>query len=93
MSPPILKQTDFLNQFLIWTDASSYALGAVFLQGEGADENPIKYARRLLSVAESNYSTMEHEALAVVRALSKFRGYKEDNSVTVASVHQILSGL
>ncbi|GFX44791.1 retrovirus-related Pol polyprotein from transposon 412 [Trichonephila clavipes] len=56
--------------FIIRTDASSYALGAVLLQGESpTDEQPVEYASRLLSSAEKNYSTTEREALAVVWAL------------------------
>ncbi|GFV01180.1 hypothetical protein TNCV_4280561 [Trichonephila clavipes] len=39
--------------FIIRTDASSYALGAVLLQGESpTDEQPVEYASRLLSSAE-----------------------------------------
>ncbi|GFT08175.1 retrovirus-related Pol polyprotein from transposon 412 [Trichonephila clavipes] len=64
--------------FIIRKDASSYALGTVLLQGESpADEQPEEYASRLLSSAEKNYSTTEREALAVVWALNKFRGYIE----------------
>ncbi|GFU57162.1 hypothetical protein TNCV_1780221 [Trichonephila clavipes] len=41
------------NPFIIRTDASSYALGAVLLQGESpTDEQPVEYASRLLSSAE-----------------------------------------
>ncbi|GFS51038.1 transposon Ty3-I Gag-Pol polyprotein [Trichonephila clavipes] len=59
-------------------DACSYALGAVLLQGrKPTDEQPVEYASRLLSSAEKNYSTTEREALAVVWALNKFRGYIE----------------
>ncbi|GFT03324.1 retrovirus-related Pol polyprotein from transposon 17.6 [Trichonephila clavipes] len=89
ITPPILRQVDPKKPFIIRTDASSYALGAVLLQGESpTDEQPVEYASRLLSSAEKNYSTTEREALAVVWALNKFRGYIEGAEITVASDHQ-----
>ncbi|GFX89422.1 retrovirus-related Pol polyprotein from transposon 17.6, partial [Trichonephila clavipes] len=66
---------------------------AVLLQGEGSDEHPIEYASRLLTPAERNYSTTEREALALVWALKKFRGYIEGTEITVASDHQPLKWL
>ncbi|XP_036340634.1 uncharacterized protein LOC118750003 [Rhagoletis pomonella] len=42
---PILKQADENLPFILKTDASGYALGAVLIQGEGPDEHPIEYAR------------------------------------------------
>ncbi|GFW05610.1 transposon Tf2-6 polyprotein [Trichonephila clavipes] len=94
ITPPILRQVDPKKPFIIRTDASSYALGAVLLQGERpTDEQPVEYASRLLSSAEKNYSTTEREALAVVWALNKFRGYIEGAEITVASDHQPLKWL
>ncbi|GFV46321.1 retrovirus-related Pol polyprotein from transposon 297 [Trichonephila clavipes] len=61
--------------------------------GEGSDEHPIEYASRLLTPAERNYSSTEREALAVVWALKKFRGYIEGTEITVASDHQPLKWL
>ncbi|GFW07866.1 retrovirus-related Pol polyprotein from transposon 297 [Trichonephila clavipes] len=94
ITPPILRQVDPKKPFIIRTDASSYALGAVLLQGESPiDEQPVEYASRLLSSAEKNYSTTEREALAIVWALNKFRGYIEGAEITVASDHQPLKWL
>ncbi|GFW72021.1 retrovirus-related Pol polyprotein from transposon 297 [Trichonephila clavipes] len=93
VSPPILKQADFSKPFLIRTDASNYALGAVLLQGEDKEEHPVEFASRLLNPAERNYSTTEREVLAVVWALNKFRGYIDGASITVASDHQPLRWL
>ncbi|GFV48800.1 transposon Tf2-6 polyprotein [Trichonephila clavipes] len=94
ITPPILRKVDPKKPFIIRTDASSYALDAVLLQGESpTDEQPVEYASRLLSSAEKNYSTTEREALAVVWALNKFRGYIEGSEITVASDHQPLKWL
>ncbi|GFU09429.1 retrovirus-related Pol polyprotein from transposon 297 [Trichonephila clavipes] len=94
ITPPILRQVDPKKPFIIRTDASSYALGAVLLQGESpTDEQPVEYASRLLSSAEKHYSTTEREALAVVWALNKFRGYIEGAEITGASDHQPLKWL
>ncbi|GBM12894.1 hypothetical protein AVEN_76990-1 [Araneus ventricosus] len=85
ISPPVLSQPDGSKPFIIRTDASSYALGAVLIQGEKPEEHVIEYASRLLSSAERNYSTTEREALAVVWALEKFRGYVENQEIIIAS--------
>ncbi|GFW41656.1 transposon Tf2-11 polyprotein [Trichonephila clavipes] len=57
------------------------------------EEHPVEFASRLLNPAERNYSTTEREALAVVWALNKFRGYIDGASITVASDHQPLRWL
>ncbi|CAG9137969.1 unnamed protein product [Plutella xylostella] len=90
---PILRQADESKPFILRTDSSGYALGAVLLQGEGADERPIEYASRLLNGAEKNYNTTEREALAVVWAVGKFRGYIDGSEVVVRSDHQPLRWL
>ena len=91
---PVLKQVDDTKPFILKTDASNYALGAVLLQGDDkTSEHPIEYASRLLTDAERNYSTTEREALAVVWALGKFRGYVEGQNITVATDHQPLKWL
>ncbi|GBN67128.1 Retrovirus-related Pol polyprotein from transposon 297 [Araneus ventricosus] len=93
ITPPVLKQPDGSKPFRIRTDASSYALGAVLTQGEGPEEHVIEYASRLLIPAERNYSTTEREALAVVWALERFRGYVESQEIIIASDHQPLKWL
>ncbi|GBM18646.1 Transposon Tf2-9 polyprotein [Araneus ventricosus] len=66
VSPPVLKQVDETKPFVLRTDASNYALGAVLIQGKGEEEHPIEYASHLLTSSERNYSTAEREALAIV---------------------------
>ncbi|GFS54557.1 retrovirus-related Pol polyprotein from transposon 297 [Trichonephila clavipes] len=43
--------------------------------------------------AERNHSTTEREALAIVWALEKFRGYVENQQIFLASYHQPLKWL
>ncbi|XP_037866490.1 uncharacterized protein LOC119628437 [Bombyx mori] len=91
---PILVQADYTKPFILRTDASDYALGVCLLQGESSnDERPIEYASRLLTSAERNYSTTEREALAVVWAVERFRGYIDGHQVHVRSDHQPLKWL
>ncbi|XP_060810231.1 uncharacterized protein LOC132904321 [Amyelois transitella] len=49
ITAPVLVQADHSKPFIIHTDASNYALGAVLLQGEGNDVHPIEYSSRLLT--------------------------------------------
>lgn len=92
-SAPVLKQADETKPYVIKSDASSYAIGAVLIQGEGDQEHPVEYASRLLTSAERNYSTTEREALAVVWSVTKFRGYIEGLPITVITDHQALKWL
>jgi len=48
-SAPVLKYPDFNQEFLVTTDASDYAIGAVLSQGEVGQDRPIAYASRVLS--------------------------------------------
>ncbi|GJQ70097.1 hypothetical protein Trydic_g22571 [Trypoxylus dichotomus] len=89
-SPPILTQADQTKPYVLRTDASGFALGAVLLQGDCHDEKPVKYATRLLTSAETNYSTIDREVFAVVWVVEKFRTYIEGAEVTIAGNHQPL---
>lgn len=90
---PILRPADPTKPFVLRTDSSSYAIGAALLQGEEADERPVEYASRLLTPAERNYSTTEREALAIVWAVGKFRGYIEECHTVIITDHQPLRWL
>lgn len=90
---PVLKQASDDLPFAIKTDASQYAIGAALVQGEGDNEHPVEYASRLLTQAERNYSVTEKEALAIVWAISKFRGYIEGTKFITITDHQPLKWL
>ena len=54
---PVLKYLDFTKSFILSTDASAYAIGAVLSQMYNSQEHPVAYASRQLNKAERNYST------------------------------------
>lgn len=73
MTTAVLKHAERTKSFILRTDASNYALSAVLLwSSDKAFEHPIEYDRCLLISAETNYSTAECEALAVVWAKKNF---------------------
>ena len=87
---PTLAIPDLNGNFIVTTDASKYAVGAVLAQGDEKAPRLIEYASRMLTQAELNYSTTEKEALAVIWAFKKFRGYIESSETTVYTDHQAL---
>lgn len=88
-SNPILKYPDFDKKFVVNTDASNYALGAVLSQ----DNHPICFASRTLNEHEINYSTIEKELLAVIWAVGYFRPYLFGRKFTIQTDHQPLQWL
>lgn len=86
---PILKYPDFNKSFVLNTDASQFAIGAVLLQ----ENHPIAYASRTLNDHEIKYSTTEKELLAVVWAIKYFRPYIYGKKFELNTDHQALKWL
>lgn len=80
---PILKYPDYEKQFLITTDASDYAIGAVLSQ-EG---HPVCYVSRTLNSHEKNYSVTDKEFLAIVYSINYFRPYVYGRKFKVITDH------
>ena len=86
-SETVLRYPNFKKPFILATDASAVALGAVLSQMVGGMERPVAYASRQLNKAEQNYSTVERELLAVVWATSYFRCYLYGKPFTIVTDH------
>lgn len=93
ISEPLLQYPDFNKEFLVITDASQEALGAVLSQGPLGKDKPTSYASRTLNKAERNYSTTEKELLAVVWAVKQFRPYVWGRHFKVITDHRPLKWL
>lgn len=90
-SDQVLAYPDFELPFILTTDASNYALGAVLAQIQNSLEKPIAFASRTLSKTEENYSTTEKEALAIMWAVEKYRPYLFGNKFTLVTDHKPLT--
>ena len=74
-SAPALKNADPYNNFVVTTDASGYAIGAVLQQQFKGKLHPVVFVSRKLNPAETRYVTHERETLAVIHALKKWQPY------------------
>lgn len=73
---PILQYPNFSKEFILTTNASNYAIGAVLSQRHGNNKDlPIAYISRTLHSNKINYSTTEKELLAIKWATKQFRPY------------------
>jgi len=78
-------------KFVLQTDASNVAIGAVLLQERKDEQWVVAYCSRQLTMAEKNYGTVERECLALTFAFEKFQHYIMDQEVLVESDHRPLS--
>ncbi|KHJ40603.1 hypothetical protein D918_09378 [Trichuris suis] len=71
-----LEQLDFNRPFILDTDASNIAIGAVLPQlDDKGREHPVAFASRTLTRAEQRYCVTRREMLAVVTFVERFRPY------------------
>ena len=75
VSPPILAYPDFQQPFLLYINASDFAMGAVLAQVQTGKERVKCYWSRQLTKPECGYSTTEKKALAAVSAVKELYLY------------------
>lgn len=101
-SDAVLRMPDFAEEFILTTDWSKTAIGAVLSQTQhetpGDPSSPrkeyvIAYASRALVPAESHYAPTEGECLAAVWATRKFRQYLHGTPFTLRTDHAALQWL
>jgi hypothetical protein len=93
ITKPVLLLPDTRKPFVLRTDASDIAVGAVLLQDQGQGLQPVAYASKKLNKAERNYSVIEKECLGVVWAVKKFEQYLYSVHFTLETDHQPLTYL
>ena len=68
-----LRIPDPNSPFILETDASSVAIGAVLKQTDKEGEYPVSFYSQGLTKPEKNYSTYERELYAIVKACESFK--------------------
>ena len=90
---PILRQADPTKPYILYTDASGSAIGAILAQRDDTREYVVEYASRLLKNAQVHYGISEKEGLAVVWSVRHFRIYLHGEKFTIVTDHAALNWL
>jgi RNase H-like domain found in reverse transcriptase/Reverse transcriptase (RNA-dependent DNA polymerase)/Integrase zinc binding domain len=93
VTAPILHAPDWTAPFIIYTDASNHAMGAVLAQVLDGKERVIRYWSKIFNSAQRRYSATEREALAIISSLREFNCYLGGRPFTVVTDHQPLVGI
>ncbi|GJP31060.1 hypothetical protein CLOM_g8308 [Closterium sp. NIES-68] len=86
-SSPTLSYPDTTRPYVVVTDASDQAIGAVLLQDQGRGLQPIIYESRKLRGAELNYLIHNKEALAIIHAYKVWRSYLDGADSIIRTDH------
>ena len=89
-SAPCLAMPDPNKEFIVHTDASGYATGAVLMQQYEGGLRPVAFLSKKMKGAEMNYPVHEQELLAILNALRAWRHYLGGRRFTVLTDHQSL---
>ena len=76
-SAPTLRIADPNLPYVVHTDASDVALGAVLMQDFGKGLQPIEFLSKKFGDTQRKYQVFEKEILALVAALREWRHYLE----------------
>ena len=95
MTAPVLAypSSDPQSKFVLDTDASDFAVGAVLSQVQGEDEVVIAYASKSLSQSQRKYCTTYRELLAVVIFVQQFRHFLLGKHFIIRTDHNSLRWL
>jgi hypothetical protein len=89
-SAPVLALPDPKLPYVVHTDASGFAVGAVLMQDQGKGLQPIAFLSKKMNDAETRYPVHEQELLAIIHALSTWRHYLHGPKFKVMTDHHSL---
>lgn len=90
-STPILAYPQLGKTFILDTDASDFATGAVLSQEQEGEERVIAYMSKSLNAHERSYCVTRKELLAVIVALKKFHTYLYGQKVLLRTDNSAVS--
>jgi len=92
-TPPILVLPTSDDQFVLDTEASDDAVGAVLSVKRNGEEDMLAYAGRALNRNELNYCVTRRELLTIVHFTRHFRQYLLGRQFTIRTDHAALTWL
>ena len=93
-SPPILAYPNFEKEFILYTDASDYAIGYILGQlDDTGKEKVIAYGGRSLNNAERKWGITDKEGLGLVEGIRYFKVYLTGRHFKVYTDHSALKCL
>lgn len=87
---PVLILPDPTLPYVVHTDASGFAVGAVLQQDQGKGLQPIAFLSKKMIDAETRYPVHEQELLAIIQALTAWRHYLHGSKFVVRTDHKSL---
>ena len=87
---PVLKLPDDSKPWIIYSDASGYAVGGVLCQDHGSGPQPVLYASHKLSGCELNWPTHDKELFGIVFMVKTCKPYLQGRKVTIYTDHKSL---
>ncbi|MDR3548743.1 MAG: reverse transcriptase, partial [Candidatus Pacebacteria bacterium] len=87
---PVLILPDPKLPFVVHTDASGFAVGAVLQQDQGHGLQPVAYLSKKMLDAETRYPVHEQELLAIIHALRTWRHHLSGCKFKVMTDHKSL---
>jgi len=88
-----LSIIDMSKQFVIYVDASNFAVGACMTQVSEEGERPVAFASCKLNNTQERWATIHKEAYAALWALQKFKHWIFGKNVIVYSDHNPITFL
>lgn len=93
ISEPVVQLPNFEKPFIIRTDASEDAMGAVLQQEINGKRHVVCYASQKFNQTQRKYPTIDKEATALMWALEKFRHYLLGGEFKIETDHRPLKWL
>jgi RNase H-like domain found in reverse transcriptase len=90
IGPNILKFPNFDKEFVLITDASNVACGAILSQNFNGTNLPVAYASRAFTKGEKNKSTIEKELTAIHWGVMHFKPFLYGKKFTILTDHKPL---
>jgi hypothetical protein len=89
-SAPVLQLPNQSLKWVLYTDASGYAVGGVLCQPHGDTIKPVIFLSHKLSGTELNWPVYEKEFFAIIYCLKQCQWYLQGNDVIIYTDHKSL---